>query len=426
MISKILSRLKHLCFIILFSWISFFPQAIICQYKVYTRIFLFGFLVILLANKKYVKHLFSIQDWPLWVFLICLAAGMVFATDKYLAKETYLYLVITFPPLFYIGKALCSFDKNRNIIIGVICICSCLVAFIGLLELFFGKNILYENFIANPYYERYIRFNPRPMSTQFNPVVLGSYLLGCLPFSFYLFRNKSLRLRLLGISLSTLSIFVIVLTFSRGVFLGLIALLLFYLWKRHKRRIAALILFCFFLFMLICSCQKDAGLNRFGFHGMIKGGYASIFSEYRINRVVMTFRTFNDYPLFGIGFNHFRLRFHEYCDKEDVNKIPYEFMIPDNMYLTFLAETGIVGTTGFFLFLFLLFKRGLKQLNTLKDENKKQMLLIAMSALVGLLVNMGAYELFYWHHPYMLFCLVCGFIQGSVRLNHKAIVITNK
>lgn len=84
-----------------------------------------------------------------------------------------------------------------------------------------------------------------------------------------------------------------------------------------------------------------------------------------------------------------------------------------------MAETGIIGMLGFLLFIFLLLKGGLKQFRELEDKNKKQMLIIAISALIGLLVNMGAYELFYWNNPYMLFCLICGFIKGAVEKPDK-------
>ena len=137
---------------------------------------------------------------------------------------------------------------------------------------------------------------------------------------------------------------------------------------------------------------------------MIAGSYDSIISPYRLTRVKMTFKILKDHPLFGIGFNHFRIRFNEYCPPEDRGRELYEFMIPDNMYLTFLAETGLLGASGFLVFIFLLFKRGFKRI-------------IPISSLAGLLVNMGAYELFYWYNPYMFFCLLCGFVglNGGLR-----------
>jgi len=53
----------------------------------------------------------------------------------------------------------------------------------------------------------------------------------------------------------------------------------------------------------------------------------------------------------------------------------------------------------------------------MENRNKKHMLLISVSAWVGLLVNMGGYDLFYWNNPYVLFCLLTGFMQGLVREN---------
>ncbi|TAN60375.1 hypothetical protein EPN16_05425 [bacterium] len=303
-----------------------------------------------------------------------------------------------------------SEEKNKGRIALWICVCAVVTAIIGILEFYLGRNILYEIFIANPFYERYVKYQPRPMSTQFNPVILGSYVLGCLPFGLFLFRSKPLYLRLLGIFSSLLCLVIIFLTASRGVFLGLIALSLFYLWKRQKRRLIFLFLTCLIALVSICSFLADANLNRFGFERLISGSYDSIVSEYRLSRVKMTAKILKDYPFFGIGFNHFRLRFNEYCPEKDRGKVLNEFMIPDNMYLTFLAEAGITGALGFLIFISLIFKRGFQRIRETENNDKRHFLIISMSALAGLLMNMGAYELFYWHNPYMFFCLLCGFV----------------
>jgi len=174
---------------------------------------------------------------------------------------------------------------------------------------------------------------------------------------------------------------------------------------------------------MISSYQKDSDLYHFESGRTRWGGDDSMLSEYRlyrinltakvlICRINMTLKMLKDHPFFGIGLNHFRIRFNEYYDKATNTPEIYDFMIPDNMYLTFLAETGIVGTLAFLIFIFSLLKRGLKQFSELRDENKKRSLIILISALIGILVNMGAYDLFYWNNPYAFFCLVCGFIQG--------------
>lgn len=402
--------LKGGFFICLFAWISFFPAPIQDRYWIISRIFLGMVLLIFMLRKKYTNSIVNFKDWPAWLFLICLLAGIVSCVDRNVAIKTYFYLATTFLLFFYIGKWLYGSEEDVYRLNLTICICAALVALIGLMELYFGRNFLYEKLMPNPYYDRYVRSTPRPMSTQFNPAVLGSYLLGCLPFALYFLKNKLFRLRILGILLSLLYIIIIILTLSRGVFLGLIALALFYLWHSPKRkRNIAIFLFCLISAICVFSSSKNFNYNRFGFKRFIAGSYDSIISEYRMDRICMTAKILKDYPLFGIGFNHFRLRFDEYAGKKNLNEI-YEFRIPDNMYLTLLAETGVVGFSGFFIFIFLLFKRAIAHLKKEKEESRKLALLISMSALVGLLVNMGAYELFYWANPYMFFCLLCGFI----------------
>ncbi len=367
------------------------------------------------------------HDWPVWLFLICMFSGTVSALDRNLALQTYFYIILTFAALFYIGKGLCDSDQDRNTLCMVICICGSLIALIGSIELYYGRNILYERFINNPFYERFIgpslpigleryeRYTCRPMSTQLEPSIFAAYLLFCLPFSLYFFKNKSIYLRLLGILSSLLYIVMIILSLSRIALLGLIASLSVYLWYNKHKKIILVVLMCLILLMLAGSCCPNSKLSRFGVAEMVYGRYDSIISEHRSSRVIMTARIIKENPLFGIGFNHFRIRFNEYCNEKEKGNVPYEYMIPDNMYLTFLAETGIVGTAGFLIFIFLLFKQAIKAFKRLGDGSQRQFLLVVITALVGLLVNMAAYELFYWYNPYMLFCLACGLIASVIK-----------
>lgn len=411
MINKILNFLRIVSIFILLFLISFVPQPLHQKYESGIIIFLSIFLLILFLNKRGKKNISSLSDWPAWLFLICMSAGTVCAINKIVAIETFWRLGMTFFLIFYIGKRLIFFEKDWNLFGITISLFSGCVALIAILELYFGRNILYENFIPNFCYERYVALNPRPMSTQLNPAILGTYLTCCLPFNFYQLKNNSIYKRWWGIISTTLSLAVIILTFSRGVLLGFIALLLFYLWHLKKRRLISFFLIFLLVFMTICSFSQDANLCRFGFCEMICGGYASIFSDYRFQRLFMAFGMLKEHPFFGIGLTHFRIRFYDYYPGIN-NAMPYEFMIADNMYLTILAETGLIGTIGFLIFIIRLLSKGLKQLQLLKVDREKLKLLVPFSALVGLLVNMGAFDLFFWAGPYMLFCLMCGFMKG--------------
>lgn len=397
-------------FIIFFSWVSFLPEPIQGKFVIFIRIISFIFLVILATNKLYFRHLFTLGEWPLWLFIACLLAGLSQALDKKVATQTYLNLSVTLFLFYYLGKTLLFQEKKLDTFCMVICICSILVSLIGILEFIFAKNIIYENFVDNPNYLRFVKYQHRVISTQFNPAILGSYFLVCLPFNLYLSNNKQLYKKLLGLFSSLLCTVLILLTFSRGVLLGLFALLSFYFWKLGNRKLLIIFLLCAVTLLISSSLQNNHPISRFGFRGLIFGWGDSIISEYRWERIKMVFKILKDHPFLGIGFQHFRIRFNDYCLNNTAMQEIDEFRIPDNMYLALLAESGILGTSGFLIFLYLLLKNALRKIRFSSDHHARVKAIVNMSVLVGLCVNMGAYDLFYWNNPYLLFCLISGFI----------------
>ncbi|MDP8230008.1 MAG: O-antigen ligase family protein [Candidatus Gorgyraea atricola] len=400
-------------FVIFLGWISFFPEPVQGHYAVYVRYFLTGLFLLLLIRQRDVKTFFKRCDSPLFLFLIFILGGIFSAQDKTGAFNAYLNISIGLLLLYYLTKSLFSQEESIGIILKSICIFSLIVALFGIIEYAIGRNFIYEHIVDNIFYKRYsFGVMRRPMSTQFNPAVLGSFLLGCMPFGFLLIKDKLSFFRVTGLLSIILSIIVIILAGSRGVFLGMIALFLFYLWKKKGMRFSALFL-VFIVFVVTLCSRPDAGrFNRFGFNRLLSGSHDSAFSEYRSTRLFITMDMLKDKPFFGIGLNNFRDRFDDYTRSKE--KIPHEFKIADNMYLTLLAETGIIGFSSFLVFIFLLFRRGFMALRRLEDKRKKDLLLVSMSALMGLLVNMAAYELFYWHNPFALFCILCGMTASQL------------
>jgi len=348
------------------------------------------------------KGLLEKEDLPLWIFLALLSAGMLNAVDKHIANRTFGETVLIAVSMYYLGKVL--FRSGQRFYAGVICFCAAAVALGAAVELFCRRNFLYE-FLYNPYYERYLLAG-RPMSTQYNPAALGSFLLGCLPFFVFFLGRKE---RFWGWKLAgfVICLFVIIASFSRGVFLGLIASSLFFLAMTGKRRLLGVALAVIFLVITISSFSGNTNLNRFGFSRFIAGSGDSIISPYRLDRVKMSAAMVHDHPLAGVGLNNFRVLFSDYQAKRQYET--EEFKIADNMYLTLAAEAGLPCLAVFLAFVFFLFKRGFR----FARGSLRPTALVVMAALTGLLVNMGAYELFYWHNIFMLFCLICGFLAAG-------------
>ncbi|MBM3245492.1 MAG: hypothetical protein FJZ15_06865, partial [Candidatus Omnitrophica bacterium] len=253
---------------VLFFWISFIPEPVQWQY---------GFAMILFlvfnASAVVVKRgagLFARSDFYVWIFIACIGANIFFASERYIAMKGYLNLALPMLLIYYIIKESVSFGRKFELLAKIISFCSILVALGGVLEAFFAFNPLYENWIKNPFYEAlkngFIHIKPSlaqpgfmsgcifsPASTQYHPTVLGSYLLGSLPFNFLLFRDDRPVLKLLGSTGLILGITVIILSFSRSAFLGLIAMIILYL-LMQKRYCSVCLFFIFlFIFMILCS-----------------------------------------------------------------------------------------------------------------------------------------------------------------------------
>jgi O-antigen ligase len=108
-----------------------------------------------------------------------------------------------------------------------------------------------------------------------------------------------------------------------------------------------------------------------------------------------------------VGYEHYRIRFGEYDVAEDGT--PHKNQIADNMYLTILAESGLAGSIGFVVFAGWLLAGAARRLRRESRPPPGQLrLALCTMALVGLLVDMAGYELFYWPGQYLHLLIVAG------------------
>jgi len=409
-INNIFEQAKFFLFALFFGWIAFFPATVHKRFGLFMILFLgLCFLLVYLLRPEKAR-IFTLRDWPLWLFLVVLLFNIANAVNKSLAFQAYLNIAVTFAVIFYIGKLMFCSLQNRLAVCMVVSVFAFIVAGFGLFEFLSGENILYEKFIQNSYYARYSSIFPRPMSTLLNPAILGSFVMGCLPFSLVFCDSEIKFNRIYGTIAVITSVVIILLTASRGVFISFIALCGFYLWKSNKKKIFLISIFILILFISFCSLSENRSLRQFGFNKVFHGSFDSSISSYRTDRFIMAVGMAREYPFSGVGLKHFRPLFNKYSKYSDGSIEPYELMIADNMYLSLLAETGFLGLLAFLTLVFLLIKRGLHEFNAEKGSQAKLIILAPLCALAGLLVNMGAYDLFYWENPLMLFAIICGFI----------------
>lgn len=414
--SKEALRIILIFFIFLFlAWISLFDQTLQLKYKDITLLGLCIFCVLSFMYKGQFK--FSKVDLALFVYLFIVTLTIPFSENKPAALYWYRLYILPIP-LIYLAVRNLGEKFILPIALGIF-VCSSIIALFGLFEIIFRRNIIYEFWVENQYYHRFIQDTPRIMSTLMHPTVFGSYLLGCLPFSFFLvskMRNPYKMFVKLSIPICVLGI---IFSFSRGNLAGLIGLSVVYLYLTNRRRYIKYIFIGLTVLILLSSTIL---LHDFQFLRLSLPEISSDWWKIHLEKSDITLKILKKYPLSGIGLNHYRLNFNEYSS-EDYKRLeekakkrgrdPFEWKIADNMYLSILAETGLLGFSTFMLFLFLLFKKSSVLLKLIKDTKEKEFLIACICGIVGLLVSMNTYDLLYWINPFLLFWFLAG-IHSSV------------
>lgn len=206
----------------------------------------------------------------------------------------------------------------------------------------------------------------RPYGTFSHPNVLAGYLVVALS----LLLASSWRgwwqkgLQWLAITSGTLALFF---TFSRSAWLlGFLVLLYWLLYQRKWLGIAMLLFLCIVGFSLIQG----------RFQTLISSDRESLDRRQELN--LAAWGMIKENPLFGVGMGNFLVNLPSY--QQDVYAV--RFLQPaHNIYLMIAAETGLVGLSFFLAFLFLTYKRLIKQFDKIAI---KQSLIISLSVILTL------------------------------------------
>lgn len=391
---------------IFIAWVSFFPENV--QARFLSFVFSLLLALLFLTVKSFSCKKFTIPDIFFWIYITALTFSVIFAVNSELAWSRYFRMVPPIILLYYIIQS--GFIRERKRIFScLVCIFALLVIAIAILEFIVQKNILYEKIWFNPFYKVQIQFR-RVMSTQYHPSVLGTYLMACLPFSLFLaFNSKRKGEKLLGAISGFLIILGIVLTSALGAIISSSCIIFLFLWFKRKKILLFLLTLLVFIIVAQMGFEFYSVLNN---NCVVRQDYP--IDEkllYKLRRVPTTFKMVKSYPITGVGLDNFRLLFDKFHRCKRYKYIPYEFKIPDNMYLSTIAETGILGSLSFLLFLLMIIIRGTKCLRFLTGEDREFLLLMYFGFL-GFLINMLTYDLFSWQGPLYLFWSYVGLIRG--------------
>lgn len=233
-------------------------------------------------------------------------------------------------------------------------------------------------------YEHFIMAVPRIYTTFSNPNPAATYFLmiSLLSIAFMLF-NKNMLFRLLGFSFGLLGIINLIISGSRGAWLGFIAgfgLIIFFvvrntrIFKNKKAVIIFLLFILAFVFLL-----PDQVINRF--KSIINLADSSI--QQRLMMYSTGLKMIKEHPLLGVGTGQFKLVYGAY--KPEKARL-YSHI--HNFYLHLTVETGLLGLSGFIILMFKIFNVSIS-----KWSGRNKWFHYGM---IGLLVGVAVHNLFDW------------------------------
>jgi len=291
-----------------------------------------GLLLILIREKNE-----NFNNYPLWgisLFWIFTLLISFFVSENRLAS-----LEEIMRNVMYVSIALSVFSwaktEDRVKLISYLIIA--VGSFISLTSLWIFLSDYLNTGMFEPAYGSFSRTND-----------LGAYLLLIFPISFsnFLYENNYSKQKLIyGLS-SVLSFSVIIITFSRGIWITLIfaLMIIFILGRKTIKKNIVYLIPVVSLCLLPLILKWESIVQRFlSLQNIFLAMENSI--EWRKSLLKGTFNIFIDHPVIGTGINSFANVFTQYQQR------PGYFSInPHNYYLQLLAETGI---TGFLVFIVL-------------------------------------------------------------------------
>lgn len=403
-VNVLLRKIFFIIIILLLFLLSFFPDPFYTSYQIP---FIAGLLILIgisLFDKNNWKFFSLRRNFFFYIYIVCLSLSFIFSNNIRISSK-YFYIPTLSFLLYFLFQT--KYTRDYRYKFGkVLCSYSLIVLLIGILEYFCHKNLLYENFISNPFYKRFLS-QLRIMSTQYHPSILGTYFLICIPFSLFLWFNGRRKFdNLLGKISFVGALIGIILSFSRAAILIILVILPFYLLKKNRKKV--IIIFLIFFIIFIIGGYFLTAYHKFFKRFKITRAIHSYEFHYRLRRFPTAYKMVKDFPFFGVGFGNFRNLFDIYHKYKNVK---FEFKIPDNMYLSLLTETGIIGIGGFLAFVIFILKTYVLKIKTVTGK-EKEYLQILLLGFIFLLINMFSYDIFYWHMPLCFFWIYAGLIKG--------------
>lgn len=360
------------------------------------------FIAVLLSCNRFKKALPAALI-PALLFIAAAGLAAVFSVMRVESLKT-LPLYAAYFMIFYCASVLFCDSKTVKIVLSLLIISTLMLSLLGIYQYFFVKAPTAEAWVD---VKQFPELATRVYATLENPNVLGEYLGLSIPLVLGLFwaADKFRHKMLLAVILGVLTL-CLILTFSRGAWVGLaVSVFAFALFK--EPRLLVLILVFTLMAPIFLPYLPSVVTNRIDSIGSLEDSS----NAYRVTIWIAALRMIKDYWLNGVGLGLVAF-----------SRVYRDYMIAGasaihahNLYLEVGLEMGIVGL---FALLWMAYRGFSEALTCIESSHKMSFILAGIAAaLVGHLFH-GIVD-YVWYSPrivmafWMYFGMMSALTTGS-------------
>lgn len=318
-------------------------------------------LILLWITEQIIEKGKNIQRTPLdaliFSFLLVNLASVFKTEHLFLSIVKLTYYTLTGIVLYYITYySLRNDSQNRHFVSSIIFVSST-VALYGVSVYLLGQDPLWGDYFVQ--YNPYHKDTNRVASSIGNPIPLGSYLILCFPLCLYrLINSHGFSSILTYATAGFIMLLCILLTYSRGAWLGIIVTLGVYAiikWRSNPLFLNRGKVIVAIIVVLLSMPIFSTVMNSIGLGYVQDKVKASIFvrteallnltdtEKFRLAQYGTTLDVLRQHPVLGIGFGSFTEQFEKYKHHSTPPRSVSDATTTENMYLMFACETGVVG-----------------------------------------------------------------------------------
>ena len=339
---------------------------------------------------------------PIIIFGIIITIGTITSIDIMGSFRDFAIHFVSFGLVFVMINSIDRLE-DFNIIVTMIVFSATIVALIGLYQYIVGVPVDagWVDVSNNP------DIKARVYSVFDNPNILAEYLVMTIPLSISLFwYTKKIVKKVLFLATSAILTLSLVLTLSRGGWIGFAVSALIFILLVEKRFLLSIIPIGIggLLFLPKSILSRILSIGNLGDSS----------NSYRITMWKIALNIIKDNPLAGVGFGHkpFQQTFETY-----ISDMPTYHA--HNTYIELAAELGIPGLIAFLFLMFIIFKYGIQKLINQENRYIKIMAAGLFAGLGGLLAHGAVENVIYLTRIILYFWIMIGLILTLIKIKKQ-------